>query len=77
MKDKTTQNRVLQYIKEFMLCRGYSPSVREIMNGAELKSTSSVNYHMMNLRDKGLIDFIDSQPRTITVKGIEYREVEE
>lgn len=46
---------ILNYVNEFILENGYSPSVREIGAAVGLRSTASVSYHLQALQDKGLI----------------------
>lgn len=59
---------MLSFIKEFISKKQYSPSVRDVMNGLGIKSTSVTYYHLKKLRDLGLIDFKDNIARSITVK---------
>ena len=49
------QSEILQYINHKITTEGYSPSVREIAKAVNLKSTSSVQYHLDNLIKKGLL----------------------
>ena len=43
------QSEILEYINHKLTSEGYSPSVREIAKAVNLKSTSSVQYHLDNL----------------------------
>ena len=49
------QTEILEYINKKISSEGYSPSVREIGKAVNLKSTSSVQYHLDNLIKKGLL----------------------
>ena len=49
------QSEILKYINKKLTTEGYSPSVREIAKAVNLKSTSSVQYHLDNLIKKGLL----------------------
>ena len=49
------QSEILEYINHKITTEGYSPSVREIAKAVNLKSTSSVQYHLDNLIKKGLL----------------------
>ena len=49
------QSEILEYINQKLTTEGYSPSVREIAKAVNLKSTSSVQYHLDNLIKKGLL----------------------
>lgn len=60
---------VLVFIKNYMMEKGYAPSIREIGNGLGLKSTSSVHHHFDLLVQKG--EIIQNGKR-YTVKGMKY-----
>ena len=49
------QNEILDYINQKITTEGYSPSVREIAKAVNLKSPSSVQYHLDILIQKGLL----------------------
>ena len=49
------QTEILEFINRKISSEGYSPSVREIGKAVNLKSTSSVQYHLDNLIKKGLL----------------------
>ena len=61
------QNEILEYIKETILKNGYPPSVREICEAVDLKSTSSVHSHLEALEIKGYIRRDPTKPRTIEI----------
>ena len=48
-KISAKQQEILDYIKEEILKRGYPPTVREICETVNLKSTSSVHSHLETL----------------------------
>ena len=43
------QSEILEYIKSQILNKGYPPSVRDICQAVNLKSTSSVHAHLESL----------------------------
>ena len=47
------QTEILNYINKKLNSEGHAPSVREIATAVNLKSTSSVQYHLDNLVKKG------------------------
>ena len=61
------QQEILNYIKEEILSRGYPPSVREICEAVNLKSTSSVHAHLESLEKNGYIRNDPTKPRAIEV----------
>ena len=63
-----TQQRILDYIENYIEVNGYPPSVREIGQAVDLKSTSTVHGHLNRLERKGLLHREAMKPRTIDVK---------
>ena len=72
-----TRNKILEFIVSYIKQHGYSPTVREIGQGVNLKSTSSVHRHLQKLLSEGKIetDAGLNVPRAIRVPG--YRFVKE
>ena len=62
-----TQKRILDYIENYIEVNGYPPSVREIGEAVDLKSTSTVHGHLTRLEKKGLLHREAMKPRTIDV----------
>ena len=50
------QQRMLEYISEYIRDAGRPPTIREIGTAAEISSTSVVNYNLTKLSEKGYID---------------------
>lgn len=69
MQDKLTerQQKILDFIKEQILLKGFPPSVREICDAVQLSSTSSVHSQLNNLERLGYIRRDASKSRTIEV----------
>ena len=63
----TTSNSVLITIDKFIKDQGYSPTVREIGVGSNLKSSSTIQKEMCRLTEGGFINYIPYKPRTITI----------
>ncbi len=61
------QKMILEFIKEQQLAKGYPPSVREICNHVDLKSTSTVHSHLNKLEKLGYIKRDPSKPRAIEI----------
>lgn len=72
-----TRERVYSFLVEFIKRNGYSPSVREICVGTDLKSTSSVYMHLLKLEDEGKIQMKKKSTRAIKVIGFEFVKMEE
>ncbi len=61
------QQEILDYIKKFVLDKGYPPSIREICEGVNLKSTSSVFTHLEGLEKKGYIRRNAAKTRAVEI----------
>lgn len=59
------QSEIYEYMKKFILDKGYPPSVREICVAVGLRSTSTVHGHLERLERKGLIRRDPTKPRAI------------
>lgn len=66
-KISVKQQEILDYIKEEILKRGYPPTVREICETVNLKSTSSVHSHLETLEKNGYIRRDPTKPRAIEI----------
>ena len=64
-----TQQRILEAIQLYIRQHQYPPSVREIAAMVGLASTATVHRHLRRLREKGLIEWEPSSPRTLRVKN--------
>ena len=61
------QQEILDYMKNEILNRGFPPSVREICEAVNLKSTSSVHSHLEALEQNGYIRRDATNPRAIEI----------
>lgn len=61
------QQEILDYIKDEILKKGYPPTVREICETVNLKSTSSVHSHLETLEKNGYIRRDPTKPRAIEI----------
>ncbi|MBO6206931.1 MAG: transcriptional repressor LexA [Lachnospiraceae bacterium] len=61
------QQEILDYIKEETIKKGYPPTVRDICEAVNLKSTSSVHAHLSTLERNGLIRRDPTKPRAIEI----------
>lgn len=63
------QQQIYDYILTFSDTHGYPPSVREIAEAVDLKSPSTVHFHLKGLRAAGLITQAEGKTRAITVNS--------
>src|SRR5436309_1935387 len=63
----TTQVRVLEFIERWCDRRGRPPSVREITRGLGLKSSSSAQYQLRALEQRGVIARWQARERRIRI----------
>ncbi len=61
------QKEIFQYIKAFLLEKGYPPSVREIGAAVGLKSSSTVHGYLHRLEKNGYIKRDPTKPRAIDI----------
>ena len=66
------QQQIYDFIVTYIEENLYPPSVREIGDGVELYSTSSVYEHLKTLEVKGYIEVKNNPPRAIKVKGYKF-----
>lgn len=71
------ENEILEFINYTLKNDGYSPSVREIGEAVNLKSTSTVQYHLKKLEKKGVINKSEGKSRSLHLNYIasEFRSV--
>ena len=62
------QSKVLDAIIRYKQIHGFPPTVREICDLTGYRSTSSVASHLKVLKEKRMITWVESMPRTITVR---------
>ncbi len=61
------QIEILLYIKSEVQKKGYPPSVRDICEGVNLRSTSTVHSHLEKIESKGYIRKDPTKPRAIEI----------
>ena len=66
---KPTEEKVLNYIKQYHEEHSLMPTVREIRAGVGLKSTGSVQYVLQKLREQGLIAEANNKSRSCQIVG--------
>lgn len=64
---KEREEKILNYMKEEIRHKGYPPTVREICNALNIKSTSTAHKDIDNLVKKGYISKDPSKPRALMV----------
>lgn len=61
------QRELLEFIEEFIVVHGYSPSYREIMQGLKYTSVATVSLHVNNLIKRGHLQKRDRSARSLEV----------
>lgn len=61
------QQSIFDYVSSFIEINHYPPSVREIGEAVNLKSSSTVKGHLDSLRIKGYLTWQDGKPRTLQI----------
>jgi len=62
-------NSIYLYLQQFIDDNGFPPSVREIAEKFDIKSTSTVHYYLEKLKAKGLIAHSQNKKRAVVVNG--------
>ena len=65
----TRQQQIYDYILAFSAENGYPPSVREIGDALDLRSPSTVHFHLKGLEEAGMISKAEGKTRAISVPG--------
>lgn len=63
----STQNAILDFLRDYTAAHGFPPSVREIGDHLGIASTSSVHSRLRDLERDGLIHREPGRARAITV----------
>lgn len=61
------QEKILEFLNQYIEDKGYPPSVREICAAVGLKSTATVSYHLNELKRQGRIQGDSSKRRAISL----------
>lgn len=64
------QRKILEFINNSVMLRGYAPTIREIGDAVELRSTSSVAYQLNVLEKKGFLRRDANKPRAVDVRTL-------
>ena len=67
------QKNILNFINIFIEKNGYAPSIREICLGVNLKSTSTVQYHIEKLIKSGYLQKNYKKSRAITLNSTNFQ----
>lgn len=76
IQPKVTNEELLNIIIDYITTHNYPPTTRELMLLTDIKSTATIHYRLLKLRENGLIDFVDCENRTISVTGYKYTKIE-
>lgn len=69
-----TNEKILDFIVDYITYHGYGPTVREMRDGLHISSTSTVQYHLDKMFELGMIE-TDAEPgssRAIRVPGYKF-----
>ena len=69
---KDREKNILEYMQKQIIEKGYPPTVREICDALNIKSTSTAHKDLENLSQKGFIVKDPSKPRALMIVDPEY-----
>lgn len=67
IKGELIRDEIVNVIKEHYKKHKYSPTIREICDITNIKSTSTVHKHLKVLKDRGIVEWNPSLPRTLRI----------
>jgi SOS-response transcriptional repressor LexA len=67
-----THVRMYNFIRQWQEMHPYPCTIRELMEGTGIKSSSSVVYGAIKLREAGLVEFTENEARTLVLAGSTY-----
>lgn len=67
-KKLSTKEKIFEYLERFFNENGYIPTVREICNELNVKSTSTVHKYLKELHETGEIIRLNNKKRAISLK---------
>ena len=70
-KSRERERRILDFMKKTIKHKGYPPTVREICESCEIKSTSTVHKDIESLVSQGLLVKDPAKPRALVVQDSE------
>ena len=67
MAEREKRSEIFDFLVRYIDSHGYGPSVREICDAVELRSTATVHYHLRQLAEQGMIRIGDRKKRAISL----------
>lgn len=67
MAEREKRSEIYDFIVRYIDFHGYGPSIREICDAVELRSTATVHYHLRQLAEQGMIRIGDGKKRAISL----------
>jgi repressor LexA len=59
------QREILAWAAEYIGAHGFSPSLRELCRAFNFKSPNGAMCHLLPLRKKGMLTWVENAPRTM------------
>jgi len=66
------QRELYDWLVEYITVNKYSPSIREMMNGMNLRSPAPIQSRLQRIKAKGYIDWTQGQARTMKILKPDY-----
>lgn len=61
------QKELYDIIKKYIIKNGYPPTIRELCNKLNVKSTGTIQVMLKRIKKKGYIDYQEYKSRTIRI----------
>lgn len=69
MQGLETRKKIYNFIRGYWAREKMPPSIREIVDGCKISSTSIVAYHLAILQEQGIVNIQSRSNRTIVLVG--------
>ena len=70
MRTSNTRQRIVDFVRDFIVQNGYAPTMDEIRNALSLSSKSLVEYHLRALEEEGMVDRVPELARAMGISGV-------
>ena len=74
-RTSTKQEEIFRFVSDYIEAHGYAPSIREIGEAVDLKSTATVYYHLGALQKEGRLNMDRARKRSITIPTVQQNRV--
>ena len=71
-KNRLEAEKLCEEVAKFFREYHYTPSIRDLCNMLNIKSTASMSARLKKAQELGYLEYTEYEPRTIVLTGYEY-----